>query len=474
MDVTAVQALISSTPLADVAACRAELAAVKQVRGLLDARELDIVRRLDDLATHDPALFPQDVVASTSKTSLAAAERLRDRANTCTAIPELAHALAAGTTSGDRVDTVTRATAGLTAAQRQRLAAHGAQLAKAAGEQTATRFRSTVDEVVRRVRADDGLHRLQRQRRMSRLRWWLDGDGMWNLAGRFDPATGARIEGRLRNELGRIRGHGLPDTAPADPLERHQHLAALALARLLGIDDITRGDQHQHHDDADHDQREHPADGTGTAPAPRPPATAPSPGPPPTANAPVSAPAPHPQPCAPPQHGPPPFPAGGGGAPDVTVLIDIQTLLTGRTHDGTILDLGLGRAGLPIETIRRWACLGTLSPVITAEDGTRLLLGRETRLASRSQRRALRVLYRTCTLCDVPFEHCQIHHVNWYGLGHPTDIDDLTPLCNNHHHLAHEGGWILTLAPDRTLTVTYPDGTTSIHAPPTAPTSRSA
>jgi hypothetical protein len=148
------------------------------------------------------------------------------------------------------------------------------------------------------------------------------------------------------------------------------------------------------------------------------------------------------------------------------VLIDATTLLQGH-HDHTIIDAGLGRFGLPIETIRRWACIGTVTPVVTAADGTRLYLGRETRLANRAQRRALRVLYRTCALCDVPFEHTQIHHVTWYSLHFGrTDIDNLLPLCRTHHQLVHEGRWQLHLAADRTLTVTRPGGTTSTHGPP--------
>ena len=42
------------------------------------------------------------------------------------------------------------------------------------------------------------------------------------------------------------------------------------------------------------------------------------------------------------------------------------------------------------------------------------------------------------------------------------------PLCDRHHHFVHEGGWRLHLAPDRTLTVTLPDGRTTIHGPPRA------
>jgi len=41
----------------------------------------------------------------------------------------------------------------------------------------------------------------------------------------------------------------------------------------------------------------------------------------------------------------------------------------------------------------------------------------------------------------------------------PSDLDNLLPLCENHHHLVHEGGWTLTMTPDRVATWTRPDGT---------------
>lgn len=75
MDVKALRALISATPLSDVAVCRAELVAVGVVRGLLDAREVQIGARLDQLAETDHALFPQAVVADAGKASLMHAER---------------------------------------------------------------------------------------------------------------------------------------------------------------------------------------------------------------------------------------------------------------------------------------------------------------------------------------------------------------------------------------------------------------
>ena len=40
----------------------------------------------------------------------------------------------------------------------------------------------------------------------------------------------------------------------------------------------------------------------------------------------------------------------------------------------------------------------------------------------------------------------------------PTSTN-LLPLCEAHHHLVHEGGWTLTMTPDRVVTWTRPDGT---------------
>ena len=198
------------------------------------------------------------------------------------------------------------------------------------------------------------------------------------------------------------------------PLELQQFLAALALAELMGVSDTATE-----------------VDGDTTGPRPA-------------------------------------GPVGGGGVPDVTVIIDEQTLREGHKHGGSIVDIGLGGFGLPVETIRRWVCIGSITPVVVSADGVRLLLGRETRIANRAQRRALRVLYRTCSLCETPFDLCQIHHVDWFSLGGLTDIECLLPLCSKHPHLVHEGGWVLHLAPDRTRTISKPGNNISVHPPPTA------
>jgi hypothetical protein len=70
-------------------------------------------------------------------------------------------------------------------------------------------------------------------------------------------------------------------------------------------------------------------------------------------------------------------------------------------------------------------------------------------------------MYRTCGNpdCTVKFSACKAHHVRWWwrDLG-PTDLANLLPLCERHHHLVHEGGWTLTMTLDRVTTWIRPDG----------------
>jgi hypothetical protein len=97
------------------------------------------------------------------------------------------------------------------------------------------------------------------------------------------------------------------------------------------------------------------------------------------------------------------------------------------------------------------------------------------RLATAAQRRAIRVRSGGhCEFgeCDVPFDHCEIHHTTPFnaraGTG-PTDLDSLAAGCVNHHHLVH-GGYTLR----RTATgfdLIRPDGT-PITTPKTTRTPR--
>ena len=153
---------------------------------------------------------------------------------------------------------------------------------------------------------------------------------------------------------------------------------------------------------------------------------------------------------------------GGDGrerVPALIVLADIDTLRTGL-HAHSICETDDGTP-LPIEVIRRLACDAEIIPVVLNGRGEALAVGRSQRLATPAQRAALRAMHRTCIkpTCTIPFEDCQIHHIIPWEHGGPTDLSNLAPLCSGDHTLVHEGGWTLTMTPDRIATWTRPDGT---------------
>ena len=107
--------------------------------------------------------------------------------------------------------------------------------------------------------------------------------------------------------------------------------------------------------------------------------------------------------------------------------------------------------------LRRLACEADIIPMVLDTTGVPLDMGRAYRNATPKQRLALRALHPTCACegCDVPFDWCEIHHLRpWKRRHGPTDLDNLVPLCEYHHHLVHdEDGEVRSyeLLPDRTL-----------------------
>ena len=142
---------------------------------------------------------------------------------------------------------------------------------------------------------------------------------------------------------------------------------------------------------------------------------------------------------------------------DVLVITD-HTTLTHGLHEHSICETDTA-AILPPDTIRRLCCNGRITPILLI-DGIPLNVGRQQRLATRAQRRALRAIYRNCAFasCETPFTRCEIHHLVPWEIGGRTDLANLLPLCARHHHLVHEQHWRLELAPDRELTIRQPDG----------------
>ena len=149
---------------------------------------------------------------------------------------------------------------------------------------------------------------------------------------------------------------------------------------------------------------------------------------------------------------------GRGRVPSISVLIDLETLTEGL-HEHSICETEDGTP-LPVSTIRRMACEADLIPVVLGGDGRVLDVGRSRRLATDAQRTAIAAMHRTCVYpeCQTSVDDCRIHHLTPWSAGGRTDLDDLAPACEPHHHLVHEGGWSLTMTPDRVATWVRPDG----------------
>ena len=144
---------------------------------------------------------------------------------------------------------------------------------------------------------------------------------------------------------------------------------------------------------------------------------------------------------------------------DVTLHLDLGTACHGR-HDATLCELADGTP-VPVSTAQRLCCEATIALVAIDDHGEAVAAGREFRTATRAQRRALQAMYASCAHphCQVAVERCRVHHIRFWRNGGRTDLDNMLPVCEQHHHMVHEGGWQLSMTADRRCTWIQPDGT---------------
>ncbi|MCP3800817.1 HNH endonuclease [Allokutzneria sp. A3M-2-11 16] len=106
----------------------------------------------------------------------------------------------------------------------------------------------------------------------------------------------------------------------------------------------------------------------------------------------------------------------------------------GETHTGQPMSADL---------LRQTACDTTVIPIVLSGEGEPLAYGRERRLASLAQKRALAVRDKGCAFpgCDRPPSWTEAHHVVHWIDGGPTDLNNLVLLCVHHHHVIHDQDW---------------------------------
>ncbi|NNE95837.1 MAG: DUF222 domain-containing protein [Acidimicrobiales bacterium] len=161
---------------------------------------------------------------------------------------------------------------------------------------------------------------------------------------------------------------------------------------------------------------------------------------------------------------------GAKGRASIHVVADLDTISDG-VWAGTTKRTGAGN-DIPLSELRRYLCDSWITHTVLGPSGRALAVGRAYRTATDAQRAALRVMYETCALCDVRFDHCEMHHIIEWDHGGPTDLHNLIPLCTVHHERVHHGGWRIELDDQRSLTVIRPDGHTwkTVPLPSAAPT----
>ncbi len=151
--------------------------------------------------------------------------------------------------------------------------------------------------------------------------------------------------------------------------------------------------------------------------------------------------------------------------PSILVVVDHETATQGP-HAGSVRQTENGH-DIAAVSISRLACDAVIRRVLLDEAGVPINVGHKHRTATDSQWAALKAQYSSCGWdgCTAPISWCQAHHIHEWEHGGATDLDNLIPLCSQHHHRVHEGGWSIELESDRTLQIYKPGGTHHVTVP---------
>jgi len=420
----ALDALLSADP---ACAERDELARlvahVRQVRGFLDAFDVQIARRGRALAERDrPQPVPAPDVApprpehgrdeasvigfllSSGVQSGRDAKATGARAGACSELPGFEAALAAGEISGTHLDVLARHLRGLTDAERVELRDRERELLNRARLEFAEGFdktlRAIVTEIRTRHRPTSDAEQLERQREASKISSWVDrGSGIHKTLIELDPLRHQEWTLAVDAHIARLKNDPASARKPFQQLKVEAFLAAVQAPAAAG------------------------PEGTTPTPGPR--------------------------------------------VPKVIIVIDLHTLVDGP-HPATIAELSNGTP-IPISTIREMLPDSDLVSVLLSDAGQPLYVGRTRRVATEAQRDALRAITDACYRngCPTTIDHTRAHHTKPWEHGGTTDIDLLAPVCPTDHDAIHNGGYRLEIHDNhRTITWYRPDGTIEYHGPP--------
>ena len=154
------------------------------------------------------------------------------RAEAMQQMPDALGALEDGTIGVGHADVLARQVNRLSGRERKAFEAESDQLvadAVAAGLSVAE-FEQRCRQLVDRLMGDDGVGELEKQRRTSRARAWVDDDtGMTNVRGEWDPVRGEAVSRALKAEIAARVAAGAKNITP----RQQAQLAAAALHALI-------------------------------------------------------------------------------------------------------------------------------------------------------------------------------------------------------------------------------------------------
>lgn len=372
----------------------AALTQIERLRQWLTAREslLLATARAERDDVNHGARDITQLSQQTAGVSFGEAKRRATRATWLSRLPPAAQALTEGRLGIGQADELCRLAERLSSEKLPSLISAAAELVAEIVTMTPHRTRRRLLEFERSFDDDDGTTRLERQRRGNRLGFSPQSDGTTLFHGSLDPVSAARLRGCIDAKVNELWRSRQGITDTTVAPPRE--VLSNEKLRVEALVELVRA---------------------GHAAAP-----------------------------------------GRRGHAEVLVLIDYQTL-RGELAASGIARLADGTP-VPPDGIRQLACDATILPVVMGGGSMPLDVGRASRLATAAQRAALRSIHDTCCVdrCDVPFDYCDIHHIDWWRNGGRTDLANLVPVCANHHHLIHHHRWQLVLDVDRVGTLAEP------------------
>lgn len=139
------------------------------------------------------------------------------------------------------------------------------------------------------------------------------------------------------------------------------------------------------------------------------------------------------------------LPTLSGATTALQVEVNLATLTGDQPSPGRIP----GTTGTPTwitqKSASRLACDTTVRRLLLDPNGIPLNLGREVRVFTPAQRRALAVRDGGCRFpgCGRPSVHTDAHHLIPWAQGGQSNLENGLLLCRHHHRAVHEGGWVI-------------------------------